>query len=129
MRRPRPGRGVKSAMSHMVLRVRRRMCTSSPARSSTTSGRRWRCCCSRGLTHSARRARIATAALAFAMWRRPWRVWHCLDTPTRWLSISWAAVLAVMNSVFYLARFCAAWMCDAPFKVVANNRFRSDCTR
>jgi inner membrane transporter RhtA len=47
--------------------------------------------------------RIATAALAFAMWRRPWRVWHCLDTPTRWLLISWAAVLAVMNSVFYLA--------------------------
>ena len=76
--------------------------------------------------------RIATAALAFAMWRRPWRVWHCLDTPTRWLSISWAAVLAVMNSVFYLARFCAAWMpCGAMShsKVIANNRFRNDCTR
>jgi len=47
--------------------------------------------------------RIATAALVFAAWRRPWRVWPRLDTATRRLLVGWAAVLAVMNSVFYLA--------------------------
>jgi len=47
--------------------------------------------------------RIATAAVVFAVWRRPWRVWARLDTPTRRLLVGWAAVLAAMNSVFYLA--------------------------
>jgi inner membrane transporter RhtA len=47
--------------------------------------------------------RIATAALVFAVWRRPWRLWQRLDRTTRWLLTGWAAVLAVMNSVFYLA--------------------------
>ncbi|WP_328416707.1 EamA family transporter [Micromonospora sp. NBC_00389] len=47
--------------------------------------------------------RIATAAAVFALWRRPWRLWQRLDRPTRWLLVGWAAVLAVMNSVFYLA--------------------------
>src|SRR3954447_23740066 len=47
--------------------------------------------------------RIATAAVVFAVWRRPWRRWRCLDRSTRWLLVGWAAVLAVMNSVFYLA--------------------------
>ncbi|WP_250030788.1 EamA family transporter [Paractinoplanes maris] len=47
--------------------------------------------------------RIATAAVVFAVWRRPWRLWARLDRSTRWLLIGWAAVLAVMNSVFYLA--------------------------
>ena len=47
--------------------------------------------------------RIATAAVVFAVWRRPWRLWQRLDRPTRWLLTGWAAVLAVMNSVFYLA--------------------------
>nr|WP_218617977.1 EamA family transporter [Cryptosporangium aurantiacum] len=47
--------------------------------------------------------RIASAAVVFAAWRRPWRVWRCLDRPTRWLLTAWAAVLAAMNSVFYLA--------------------------
>lgn len=47
--------------------------------------------------------RIATAAVVFAVWRRLWRVWRRLDRPTRWLLVGWAAVLAVMNSVFYLA--------------------------
>ncbi|MFI5936569.1 EamA family transporter [Actinoplanes sp. NPDC051494] len=47
--------------------------------------------------------RIATAALVFAMWRRPWRLWRRLDRPTRLLLTGWAAVLAVMNSIFYLA--------------------------
>jgi inner membrane transporter RhtA len=47
--------------------------------------------------------RIAAAALVFAAWRRPWRIWRGLDRRTRWLLVGWAAVLAVMNSVFYLA--------------------------
>src|SRR5687768_14019977 len=42
--------------------------------------------------------RIATAALVFAAWRRPWRVWRRLDRSTRRLLVAWAAVLAVMNS-------------------------------
>ncbi|PZG01563.1 EamA family transporter [Micromonospora deserti] len=47
--------------------------------------------------------RIASAALVFALWRRPWRLWQRLDRPTRRLLAGWAAVLAVMNSCFYLA--------------------------
>jgi inner membrane transporter RhtA len=47
--------------------------------------------------------RIASAALVFAVWRRPWRVWRTLDRRTRRLLAGWAAVLAVMNSCFYLA--------------------------
>ncbi len=47
--------------------------------------------------------RIASAALIFAVWRRPWRVWRGLDRGTRLLLVAWAAVLAVMNCCFYLA--------------------------
>ena len=47
--------------------------------------------------------RIASAALVFAVWRRPWRVWCSLDRRTQWVLTAWAAVLAVMNSCFYLA--------------------------
>jgi inner membrane transporter RhtA len=47
--------------------------------------------------------RIASAALVFAVWRRPWRVWRVLDRRTRGLLVAWAAVLAAMNSCFYLA--------------------------
>ena len=47
--------------------------------------------------------RIASAALIFAAWRRPWRVWRGLDRRTRGLLAAWAAVLAVMNCCFYLA--------------------------
>jgi len=47
--------------------------------------------------------RIASAAVIFAVWRRPWRVWRDLDGRTRLLLVAWAAVLAVMNSCFYLA--------------------------
>jgi inner membrane transporter RhtA len=47
--------------------------------------------------------RIASAALVFALWRRPWRRWGALDRPTRRLLLGWGAVLAVMNSCFYLA--------------------------
>jgi inner membrane transporter RhtA len=47
--------------------------------------------------------RIASAALIFAVWRRPWRTWRALDRPTRRLLLALAAVLAVMNCCFYLA--------------------------
>jgi inner membrane transporter RhtA len=47
--------------------------------------------------------RVASAAVIFALWRRPWRVWRSLDRATRWLLAGWATVLAVMNSCFYLA--------------------------
>jgi len=47
--------------------------------------------------------RIASAALVFALWRRPWETWARLDRPTRRLLMAWGAVLAAMNSCFYLA--------------------------
>ncbi len=47
--------------------------------------------------------RIASAAAVFALWRRPWRHWPRLDPATRLLLLSWGAVLAVMNSCFYVA--------------------------
>jgi len=47
--------------------------------------------------------RIASAALVFALWRRPWRAWRALDRSGRRLLVAWGAVLAVMNCCFYLA--------------------------
>jgi inner membrane transporter RhtA len=47
--------------------------------------------------------RIASAALIFALWRRPWRAFLALDRDARRLLLGWGAVLAVMNSTFYLA--------------------------
>ena len=47
--------------------------------------------------------RIASAAVVFAVWRRPWRVWGGWSRTARWLVVAWGAVLAAMNSVFYLA--------------------------
>jgi inner membrane transporter RhtA len=47
--------------------------------------------------------RIASAALIFAVWRRPWRTFAALDTDARRLLIGWGAVLAVMNVCFYSA--------------------------
>jgi len=47
--------------------------------------------------------RITTAALAFAIWRRPWRVFANATRPQLRLLIAMGAILAVMNSVFYLA--------------------------
>jgi inner membrane transporter RhtA len=44
--------------------------------------------------------RIASAALVFALWRRPWRGLRTLDRPTL---LAWGAVLALMNCCFYLA--------------------------
>jgi inner membrane transporter RhtA len=47
--------------------------------------------------------RIATAALLFAAWRRPWRAYASLDSGGRRLLIAWGATLAVMNACFYEA--------------------------
>jgi inner membrane transporter RhtA len=44
--------------------------------------------------------RIASAALVFAAWRRPWRALRVLDRRTL---LAWGAVLALMNCCFYLA--------------------------
>lgn len=47
--------------------------------------------------------RIASAALIFAAWRRPWRTWADLDRDGRRLLAAWGGVLAVMNACFYVA--------------------------
>jgi inner membrane transporter RhtA len=47
--------------------------------------------------------RIASAALIFAVWRRPWRTFAALDRDGRRVLIAWGAVLAVMNCIFYSA--------------------------
>src|SRR4051794_4263265 len=45
--------------------------------------------------------RIASAALIFAAWRRPWRAFAALDREGRRTLLAWGAVLAVMNCCFY----------------------------
>ena len=47
--------------------------------------------------------RIAAAALIFALWRRPWRLWPSLDRGARTLLVQWGVVLAAMNCCFYVA--------------------------
>ncbi|HKW95302.1 MAG TPA: EamA family transporter [Methylomirabilota bacterium] len=47
--------------------------------------------------------RIWSAALVFALWRRPWRAAASLDRTARWTVVAWGAVLAVMNCCFYVA--------------------------
>ena len=47
--------------------------------------------------------RIASAAAVFAVWRRPWRLIGRLGRGERWNLVALGAVLAVMNSAFYLA--------------------------
>src|SRR5499427_10259589 len=47
--------------------------------------------------------RIASAAVVFAAWRRPWRLWPRLTARQKWVLAGLGAVLAAMNSVFYLA--------------------------
>jgi inner membrane transporter RhtA len=47
--------------------------------------------------------RIASAALVFAVWRRPWRLWRRLTTAQRRVLLALGVVLAVMNTMFYLA--------------------------
>jgi inner membrane transporter RhtA len=45
--------------------------------------------------------RIASAALIFAVWRRPWRGLPELDLAGARLLVAWGGVLAVMNVCFY----------------------------
>jgi inner membrane transporter RhtA len=47
--------------------------------------------------------RIASAALIFAVWRKPWRVLLAASNRERGLLLALGAVLGLMNSVFYLA--------------------------
>jgi inner membrane transporter RhtA len=47
--------------------------------------------------------RIASAAVVFAVWRRPWRAFGGLERDGRRLLVGWGAVLAVMNACFYVA--------------------------
>jgi inner membrane transporter RhtA len=47
--------------------------------------------------------RIASAALVFAAWRRPWRKFRALDRSGQLLIVSLGAVFAAMNACFYLS--------------------------
>jgi inner membrane transporter RhtA len=47
--------------------------------------------------------RIASAAVIFAAWRRPWRAFRGLDPSTWKLLLAFGTVLAVMNACFYVA--------------------------
>jgi inner membrane transporter RhtA len=47
--------------------------------------------------------RIASAALIFGLWRRPWRAFARADADGRRLLLAWGCVLALMNCCFYEA--------------------------
>jgi len=47
--------------------------------------------------------RIASAAVVFVAWRRPWRVLGTLTVSQRFVLLALGIVLAAMNSLFYLA--------------------------
>jgi inner membrane transporter RhtA len=47
--------------------------------------------------------RIASAALVFAVWRRPWRAFAALDRDGRLLVVGLGAVFAAMNACFYIS--------------------------
>lgn len=47
--------------------------------------------------------RIASAAIVFAIWRRPWRYFRTLSVSERWTVVGLGVILAAMNSLFYLA--------------------------
>jgi inner membrane transporter RhtA len=47
--------------------------------------------------------RIASAAIVFAIWRRPWRYFYALSRADRSTVVALGVVLAGMNSLFYLA--------------------------
>jgi inner membrane transporter RhtA len=47
--------------------------------------------------------RIASAALVFAVWRRPWRKLAALDRSGQLLIVSLAGVFAAMNASFYIS--------------------------
>lgn len=47
--------------------------------------------------------RIASAAVVFALWRRPWRLWPNLTARQRYELLALGTVLGLMNACFYLA--------------------------
>jgi inner membrane transporter RhtA len=47
--------------------------------------------------------RIASAAVVFALWRRPWRRFRALDRGGQLLIVALGAVFAVMNACFYVS--------------------------
>jgi inner membrane transporter RhtA len=47
--------------------------------------------------------RIASAAVVFAIWRRPWRLFASMPPAQRWLLLALGVVLGLMNSCFYEA--------------------------
>jgi inner membrane transporter RhtA len=47
--------------------------------------------------------RIASAALVFAVWRRPWRAFAALDRDGRLLVVGLGSVFAAMNVCFYIS--------------------------
>ncbi|MGH2547957.1 MAG: EamA family transporter [Thermomicrobiales bacterium] len=47
--------------------------------------------------------RILIAGVIFAIWRRPWRKWVAAPRSERTTIVYWGAILATMNSCFYLA--------------------------
>src|SRR5882757_1657109 len=47
--------------------------------------------------------RIVSAAVAFALWRRPWRLVSRLDRAGQRVLVQLGVVLAAMNTLFYLA--------------------------
>ena len=47
--------------------------------------------------------RIVSAAVIFALWRRPWRAVAQVDRGGRRLLLGWGIVLAAMNACFYVA--------------------------
>jgi inner membrane transporter RhtA len=47
--------------------------------------------------------RIVAAAVAFAVWRRPWRAFRRADRPSRQTIVALGAVFAAMNYCFYIA--------------------------
>src|SRR5579859_2380470 len=47
--------------------------------------------------------RIASAAVVFALWRRPWRVFREAPWTQRRILLALGIVLALMNACFYLA--------------------------
>ena len=47
--------------------------------------------------------RIASAAIVFTLWRRPWRIFNTASHSQRLVFVALGVVLAAMNSLFYLA--------------------------
>ena len=47
--------------------------------------------------------RIASAAVVFALWRRPWHIWTKASRSDRQVLMALGIVLAAMNTLFYLA--------------------------